>query len=418
MASFLRLSDAERLRYVSSGQVSKGLYMQNDLNRSICPRNHLVDIPADVEFALPSIPETSLTFELLNREVSEQFELILNNHNGGISLAVKFADAICHLFSAKEPDIEKLKGSKDPCFKNWLHRELSTLTFVPIVSVRIEDTNHCRLSALALYKLQKLEQCLQSTDYRNDFFLKQCDDFFMEFGSHYFIGTYHLGGLRKYMQIEEVVQVKEGGNISQLNVKYDRCGGSPTDDDIWNWKRSLIGKPYNWYVIDKEESSSMNYRAVWKLIDSEHFKLQSEFSNALHEAWKHLTGLNINPEIDGTDFILQSKLKDIEEGINLDILCLKKSNKSITQNLSIPNGAGNKIRQSKLESLNQDVDLSCSSSCSEINIQAIEEGQNENLDQESHENVEEVTIYNECHPNCKRCKFMQMMSSLLEEDDN
>lgn len=423
MANFLRLSDAERLSYVSSGQVSKGLYMQNELNRSISPRNHLVEIPADVQFDLPSIPETSLTFEFLNREVSEQFECILNNHNGGISLATKFADAICHLFSTKKSDIAKLKASKDPCFQKWLYRELSTLTFVPTVSVRLESTNHCKLSSLALHKLQKLEQCFQRTNYEVEFF-KQCEEFFMEFGSHYFIGTYHLGGLRKYMQIENVVQVKEGVNNSQVNVKYDICGGSPPDDNIWNWKRSLIGKPYNWCVIDKEESSSMNYRAVWKLIGSDHFKLQSQFSNALHEAWKYLTGLNINPEIDGTDFIFESKLKNIEEGINRDILRLKEPNKLIPvpdiinkQNYRIANGAEIKIRQSEFESLYQDFDLSCSSSSSEIDIQAIEEGQNENSDQESHENKEEVKINNECHPNCKRCKFMQLMSCLLEEDD-
>lgn len=348
------LSDAKLLSCMSSGKVLKGLYFQKDFNDSITPRSNLVEIPDNVQFFLPAIQETAETHEFFHQELSETFVRVLNNE--GTSLAASFSSKVLLVLDSKQQVIKKLNGSKDPYFKKWLHRELCTTIFVPTASVHIEHTKRCKLSTPAMHKLQKLESCFQKTAL-NDEFLKQCEDFFIEFGSHYFVGTYHLGGRRKDSRIEDIKETnkkegeedKEHNKSPSINTTYEKYGGSVQHDDIGTWKRSLVEKPCNWFVIDKEESSAFNYRGVWKLIDRVKFKRQPEFSDALCEAWRKLTGLTIDPEIDGTDFLLESVVKVIEEKMDKDIFLMK-----CTENVLIQTGRKTTVSDMITRVMNKD----------------------------------------------------------------
>lgn len=442
LTKHMDLSDAEILRIVSSGMVTKGLYMNKELNGSISPRQNLVNIPDDLQFCFPSIPETSETFELINHEVSEQFERILKN--GGRSLAITFFCAIYKFFSGKKEDIEKLNTSSDQYFKKWSSRELSITTFVPTASVQIESTNRCKLSTSALRYLQKLENCF-SENGLSDYFVRHCEKFFLEFGSHYFIGTYHFGGIWKDSRTEEIKESKDGTgkmkHSSTLNIKYDKIGGSPSADEISSWKRSLVRKPYNWCVIDKEESHAMNYRAVWQLIDAENFKTTSEFSTALEDAWKQITGLKIKPEIGGIAFIIDTQIKKIEKNVAKDIFLFE-----CTENLSVKTGrkttVSDMIRLVKTSELsntrtsdieNTERETSCDVTGEDVEIFTsklfekylnqidnsceAEDNIDKFLEKEkfttanfttkqkvSEENYDaHIVSYYECHPNCKDC---------------
>lgn len=326
-------NNAEILRHLSSGIVSKGVYLQQDLNNSIHPRNILIKIPDNVHFKFPSISETAETFEFSNQEIFEKFTTVLNN--GGKSLAASFFSKLAVFLSIKKQDTQKLESSKDSYFRKWSCRESITTVFVPTAAVQIESTNRCKLSASALHKLQKLESCFQNTGL-NEVFINKCEDFFKEFGSHYFIGTYHLGGRRKESRSEEVKDTKEEKQekhdyYSSSKIKLEKFGGSTSDDNIGTWKRSLVGKKNNWVIIDKQESFSMNYRAVWTLIDALNFNKPSEFSDALQDAWSKLTGLH--PETDGTADMLENEVKDIENKIEKEIFLL-----NCTKTLSIQTG--------------------------------------------------------------------------------
>lgn len=318
----VNLSSADILRHLSSGIVSKGVYLQQDLNKSIYPRNILIKIPDNVQFKFPSISETFETFEFSNQEIFEKFTTVLNN--GGKSLAASFFSKLAVFLSIKKQDTQKLESSKDSYFRKWSCRESITTVFVPTAAVQIESTNRCKLSASALHKLQKLESCFQNTGL-NEKFINECEDFFKEFGSHYFIGTYHLGGRRKESRSEEIKETKEEKQekqdyYSSSKNKLEKFGGSSLDDDIGTWKRSLVGKQNHWVIIDKEESFSMNYRAVWTLVDDVHFNKPSEFSDGLQNAWSKLTKLH--PETDGTADMIENEVTDTEKKIDKDIFLL------------------------------------------------------------------------------------------------
>ncbi|CAG2187894.1 unnamed protein product [Mytilus edulis] len=143
-------------------------------------------------------------------------------------------------------------------------------------------------------------------------------------------------GHRKDSRIEKIKETNE----KKVKKKEKKSIKKKTKNTI---KVHLLTLPI------KKESSAFNYRGVWKLIDPFKFKKQPKFSDALHEAWRKLTGLTIDPEIDGTDFLLESLVKVIKEKIDKDIFLMK-----CTENVLIKTGRKTTVSDMITRVINKD----------------------------------------------------------------
>ena len=332
------LSNKDLIQNISAGLILKGYYISKDMQTSIRCKQTLLQPPENTETGLPSNPETSAEEEHYSKDQEDSFHHALKH--GGHSIAVS-AGGGGWGFHASVSAGDKKSTSKDEQSieqKNEMYVGKTKYLVVPTASFSLSKDDY-QLTPAAVKALQDVE-LLRNNGYKDYIVKRRCEAFFNTFGSHYYTGTYHFGGIyqwnatfksegsetkteaMKMVQTEIDASVSAGykgfgfaGEVSTQASKNDgtsedkkskkskensnvitnttKYGGPQEVDCVPEWKKGLVSSNSTWTVIDRGDLSLGNYRGVWNLIKaiSNCFKNPVALAVTLKEAWESLTEL-------------------------------------------------------------------------------------------------------------------------------
>lgn len=296
-------SPSEMVSKISSGQILRGYYIQDDIMKRVIPRKLLIKINEEVKILSPVMEETFTNCEFFSEKNASMHDHVVKHwgHNVAASVGVKGAftlDIAAALNSTDSVSNQRASSSG--------YTEIKETIFVPMASFSLEDVSHY-ISAEALCELIKIEQILEE-DKNDQKKTKLCKHFFEHFGSHYFAGTYHFGGRytrsvicrssrssSKNEIIKLVKNVMQGGGSGMIgwfsggvNVEHDnnddtkhsnydennsfnvekrlvKCGGPAEADTVAQWKIGLATYPGTWSIISQDVHKN-DWKAVWDLL--------------------------------------------------------------------------------------------------------------------------------------------------------
>ena len=212
----------------------------------------------------------------------------------------------------------------------------TSYTVIPTKAVSLNQDDY-ELSQTAVNALREIEKCLV---YDRSVVNDRCAIFFDKFGSHYYTGTYHFGGIYQKIatvEIDKEISTSEATNMcekalrarfkatynagianasggfsasrssgatsgeenttstedSKVNVSQRKIGGPQETDDILAWKEGLVSTRDTWQIIDREDMSYSKFDGIWKLILCCTSSFQDPISLVLAvlEAWESVSGI-------------------------------------------------------------------------------------------------------------------------------
>lgn len=287
---------------ISSGQILRGYFIQNDIMKRVVPRKLLIKINEEVKLLGPAMEETFTNHEFFSEENASMHDHVTKHwgFNAAVSFGVKGA------FTADiEQSIRQTDNRSNQSISEIGYTEIKETIFVPMASFSLEDVSHY-ISSEALCALQKIEGSLNEGDENRK--QELCKQFFEDFGSHYFAGTYHFGGrytrsvicrssrsMTKNESITLVKNVLQGGGSgmidwfscgarggvdktddskhehlkekSNYNVekRIVKCGGPAEADTVSQWKLGLATYPSTWSIISQDVHKN-DWKGVWDLL--------------------------------------------------------------------------------------------------------------------------------------------------------
>lgn len=314
------LTPSQIVTKISSGRIMKGYYIEKDVWNRVLPRRRLIDIPGDVEILGPRMEEAFTSTEFFSEKKSGLYDHVVNHwgFNAALSGGVIGAFSADIGFAMQKTDDESSSEESQGGFT-----EIKETVYVPAASFCLENVPHF-ISSDALKALVKLEENLKDPS--------KTSQFFQEFGSHYFAGTYHLGGrytrtvvcrsnttMTKSESIKLSKWALQGGvagiygeftlgvqagfeksnDESSSKFKEDedykvekriiKCGGPPEADSIPQWKLGLVKYPKTWAVIDQDVHKD-EWKGVWELLGNEHASKFSDIEkirSTLKQEWEN-----------------------------------------------------------------------------------------------------------------------------------
>jgi hypothetical protein len=320
---------SEIIKKMSAGRVMRGYYIQEDVWDRVLPRRILIDIPGKVEFWGPRMKEVYTSMDFFSEKKSGLYVHVVDHWGFNSALS----GGVIGLFTADiGSSMQKTSDETDSIVSEGGFTEIKETVFVPTASFCLEDVPHY-ISPDALKALEKLEgnhqedsgSCILKKleqdvkdleDAVNE--SKLCQEFFQEFGSHYFAGTYHFGGYytrsvtcrnKRDMSRSECIKLSKWGlqtgvsgifeeftfgvqvgfdkshdeSTSQFKENEDykvekrllKYGGPEEADFIPQWKYGLAKYPSTWAVIGQDVQKD-EWKGVWELLGDEY---ASKFSN-------------------------------------------------------------------------------------------------------------------------------------------
>lgn len=315
---------SEVVTKISAGRILRGYYIQKDLWKRVIPKKQLIAIPDDIQLLAPRMEETFTSEEFYSEEKSELYDHVVHhwglNATGSIGeIGVFTADLG---FSMKKTNDVSLSKISDEGFT-----EVKETVTVPTASFSLENVHHY-LSTEALQELIKLERSLSAGD---DKPIQECEQFFQNYGSHFFAGTYHFGGRYTRSAIcrsETTMTNSESIKLSKLALqvggagmvdwfvvgaraefeksddksesKYKqnedykvekrivKCGGPAEADSIPHWKLGLVKYPSTWNIINMDVHND-EWKGVWDLLGDDlslKFDNIETFRSTLKKVWE------------------------------------------------------------------------------------------------------------------------------------
>lgn len=317
------------IRQIGAGQLLRGQFIHEDLQKSSTYRKQLIQIDEPIELMSPGISETMEILEFDDKKQSDEFDSVLDQC--GISFAMGLCGGIpiiAHRDGQASFDYRRTGQRK--AMKDWQEQfvNINQILIVPTASFTSSNQNVC-LSECALDALK----CLHEKFIGNDStFKKHCTLFFTEFGSHFYTGVWHFGGRYKwavtsitdsqnkrsenYQKAKVALSGSVGGGVlwfggevkgafennkdqvtetrtfsEQFKVakKLEKFGGPQEVDDITLWKKGLAEHNKTWVIIDKDVSHKC-YEGVWTLIQGQEttFPSAKDFSSKIQNVWENI----------------------------------------------------------------------------------------------------------------------------------
>ncbi|VDI73738.1 Hypothetical predicted protein [Mytilus galloprovincialis] len=328
------LQNCDVIRKISAGQLLRGQFFHKNLQESSIYRQKLIEIDNFSELLTPGICETMETIEFNDKNQSDEFDSTLKQ--SGKSLAIALFKGIPfisggqgHIFGGKtDTDEDKKTSNKQEYFV-----EISQILNVPTASFTLSH-EHVKLSENAMKTLKRLHETFRSkseNDKQESDFEKECKLFFHKYGSHYYTGVCHFGGMyiwkvtsfasseetcsENYNSAKSALNGSLGGGYiwfggeikgsyernrenakkkrefsetSIVKKKLEKFGGPQEVDDISLWKKGLAEYNDTWVIIDKDVSQKC-YEGVWELIkDDNEFSDAATFSKGIQTIWKSI----------------------------------------------------------------------------------------------------------------------------------
>lgn len=314
------LPSLDVVRQISEGRILRGTFLHADMRTSVKPRRRLISIhQTDVDLTFPHKSEKYTSKEFFEQNQSQAFDHVIEHW--GLSAAAGAGKGFGVLsidagFTNNQTDEFKHKNAALSAFT-----EIKDVVNVTTATFCIDDVKHS-ISDEAIEELKKLE--------KDDF--PDYGQFFDEFGSHYFTGTYRFGGIytksvkchskEKMSESDTLKLVKnvQQGSVSgmfsdfsgSLTASHDHSkdeafgqykkeedytvekeltiiGGPQEVDQISLWKFGLVKSNSTWAIIDQDNFET-KWRGVWALLTDEHkeqFEDMKSIQRHLKTAWEH-----------------------------------------------------------------------------------------------------------------------------------
>lgn len=304
---------SETINKISSGQILRGYFIQNDVKKRVIPRKRLIKINEEVEILDPEMEETFTNQEFFSEKEAAMYDHVVKHWGfsavGSIGMLGKFTLEIGG----------SMKSTEDTSQNNISEQgytEIKETVFVPTASFSLEDVAHY-LSPEALCELIKIDKNIgEGGDHETQ---NMCSQFFETFGSHYFAGTYHFGGrytrsviCRSNREVTKSESIKlskyalQGGGsgmnwfVGGIQAEFDKsndksqskyreyddyhvekrivkCGGPSEVDTVAQWKLGLVKYPSTWNIISMDAHKN-DWKGVWELLSE---KKPSEIKNII-----------------------------------------------------------------------------------------------------------------------------------------
>ena len=330
-------SDMELIKRISAGMVLKGYYLSNDRNASIECKEMILKCPETVTITNPTMTADTYEFNSYSREEAHALQHALKHGGHGVAASLdgggwEFkADTSAGYKKESSQETQSIKQSTTNFACKTQYSVIPTKAFVL-------NQDDYKLSQASVNALRDIESCLELDKSVVD---EKCEMFFDKFGSHYYSGTYHFGGI--YQRIAEMNSIeiitkteaqkwcqtamdlslkagysrvgfnvaggvavaidageafgkkeKEVTESSEVSTRLCKIGGPQEIDEYLAWKKGLVSQTDTWHVIDRGDLYSGKYEGVWKLILNDTLNFQDPILLALvvMEAWKSSTGID------------------------------------------------------------------------------------------------------------------------------
>lgn len=302
---------SEVVTKISAGRILRGYYIHTDIWKRVIPKRQLITIPDKIQLLAPRMEETFTSKKFFSEEKSGLYDHVVQhwglNATGSFGMIGVFTADFG--LSNKSTDDDSLSKVSNEGFT-----EIKETVIVPTASFSLENVPHY-LSPEALCELIEVEKSL-SADENNS--IKLCKQFFQNFGSHYFAGTYHFGGRYTRSAIcrsetpmtnsdsiklsKSALQYGGAGMVDwfvfgareeneksvdhstskykenedyKVEKKIVKCGGPPEADSIPHWKLGLVKYPSTWNIINMDVHND-EWKGVWDLLGDD---ISSKFGN-------------------------------------------------------------------------------------------------------------------------------------------
>ena len=329
-------SDVDLVRSISAGMVLKGYFLTKDKTASAECRQTILQCPENVTLIAPTMPSDTHEFELKSRKKRDEFQHALKNGGHSVAASLLLGHSGASGKASANYKKERLEDTKTKDVTKTNFGSKSVISYVPTKAFTLNENDY-KLSPAAVKALTDIEKSLELDKSTLN---KKCELFYDKFGSHFYTGTYHFGGIYEKsatVETEEemststvmnLCQTALGGSIKagsenasgtvsatyhrgeaakdkmrvtteSSKVKSELCkiGGPQEVDDFETWKQGLVSKQGTWYIIDRDEMTSGKYEGVWKLIvNTPDFQDPLALALTIMESWEQLSGLKNNTD--------------------------------------------------------------------------------------------------------------------------
>ena len=343
MAEKKNTSEAEVMKLASGETMLEGLYLYDNLEDLLMPKEHLVDLPKSFHF---SNCEQSTRFDFNEVHSREEEE---KNRDGiskfGYNVIASGGFSCLDSFGLNLRDrYQKSNNAKTTNTKNYLGSYIcySKYNYIPLAKVAFGENQLC-LSEAALCELKLIDEspvCDKTLI---------CLRFFENFGTHANKGPFTLGGIvcwsasSEGFQEHELDSVKEetlsrlhhstrlgmelfsaglSGELTtsssdakasqteksnhSVHLSVNKIGGPAEADNLQDWRAGLIASNKTWAVIDKE----LRLVPVWNIVLKNHQKDFKDAVNVAKSLAKSYEAVRLSPIIKPNMNIKQSTLDD------------------------------------------------------------------------------------------------------------